>query len=250
MDILIACHCKAKHSEVIITKSITEKSKTYSLYDDKQIPLIKKEFGINRIDYIDIRCNKDKNNNQYTNWDDLPKYDAIFLIHCPVYGMFFDKEEYEYINSIRKMYKDMEKHLKPNGYVYIEKNILPDTHKVCTGSNCDKSSRHIKQSIVKQANNKKHIRKVYNDIFNGDDKYQVNYKLDILEKDKLNRIQFHIFLKNDTKLYQNKVNMRVMILKFPKKHNNKHTLTKKHKHKSKHNKKTSARMTKKKNTNI
>jgi hypothetical protein len=248
MDILIACHCKAKHHSLIITKSITNKSKYYSLNNEKQIPIIKKEFGINNIDYIDKHCDKDTN--QYTNWDDLPKYDAIFLIHCPIYGMFYDRAEYEYINFTRKIYKDMENHLKPNGYVYIEKNILPDTHKVCSGSNCEKSSRHIKQSIVKQANNKKHIRKVYNDIFNGDDKYQVNYKLDILDKDKVNTLPFHIFLENDTKLYQNKVNMRVMILKFPKKHNNKHTLTKKHKHKSKHNKKTFARMTKKKITNI
>ncbi len=249
MDILIACHCKAKHSEVIITKSITEKSKTYSLYDDKQIPLIKKEFGINNIDYIDKRCDKDKDKDkhQYTNWDDLPKYDVIFLIHCPIYGMFYDRAEYEYINFTRKIYKDMENHIKPNGYVYIDKIIRPITRINCEDGECVSISKSTKERIIKD-NSKKHIRKVYNDIFN-DDKYQVNYKLDILEKDKLNRIPFHIFLKNDTKLYENKQNMRVMILKFPKKHNNKHTLTKKHKNKSKHNKKTSSRMTKKKITN-
>jgi hypothetical protein len=248
MDILIACHCKAKHREVIITKSITEKSKTYSLYDDKQIPLIKKEFGINNIDYIDKRCDKDKDKHQYTNWDDLPKYDVIFLIHCPIYGMIHSKKAYEYVESIRSFYKDMENHLKPNGYIYIDKMITPDDVILCTGPNCDRESQQVNKQEKKLSNTKKHIRKVYNDIFN-DDKYQVNYKLDILEKDKLNRIPFHIFLKNDTKLYENKQNMRVMILKFPKKHNNKHTLTKKHKNKSKHNKKTSSRMTKKKITN-
>lgn len=55
--ILIACHCKAQHPPVYITDSITNpKAKYYSLYDEKMLPEIKQQFGINKIDYIDKKC--------------------------------------------------------------------------------------------------------------------------------------------------------------------------------------------------
>lgn len=224
MNILIACHCKAQHMPVYITDSITNpKAKYYSLYDEKMLPEIKQQFGINKIDYIDKKCNKNTtlSGNQYTKWDDLPLYDAIYLIHCPIYGLFTMKEEYKYIDSLRNIYKDMRNHLKPNGYIYIENDVRPTYVKV--GS---PGGSFIRDSLIVKGDKIKHIRKVYDDIFqsnsngnsnsneNGNGK--VKYTLDIVEGKKLDKLPFHI---GTEKSYPNSswfAKRRVMILKFPK----------------------------------
>jgi hypothetical protein len=196
---------------VYITTSITNpKAKYYSLYDEQQLAKIKQEYGIANIDYIDIRCTIDKENHQYKNWNDLPprKYDIIFLIHCPVYGIFVDDTEYKYINEYRKMYSDMRNHLKRNGYIYIEKNIRPAYVKV---GNPDNGS--IRRSKVEKGNTPEHIRKVYNDIF-----HDIKYSLDILDNADIDTLPFHITV--ESKHYKFRKGLqRVMILKFPRKPN-------------------------------
>jgi len=215
MDILIACHCKANHLPVYITDSIINpKAKYYSLYDEKMLPKIKKQFGINKIDYIDKKCDKNtaKSGNQYTNWDDLPLYDAIYLIHCPIYGLFTMEEEYKYIDSIRNFYKDIRNHLKPNGYIYIEKNINPSF----LFSEPSTEHNNISINSIIQGDKIEHIRKVYDDIFqsNSNDKSKVKYILNILEGENLDKLPFHISIeKKYSKWYDGR--HRVMILKFP-----------------------------------
>jgi SAM-dependent methyltransferase len=201
MNILIACHCKKTHMPVYLTDSLTNpKAQYYSLYDEQQYEKIKNQYGIANIDYIDIHCQKDaNNNNQFSKWSDLPrKYDIIFLIHCPIFGLFYDEEEYKYIDSLRKMYSDMREHLKPRGYIYIEKNIPPSF-----------IQWDIPQSQVEKADNPKHIRKVYDDIFNT-----VKYRLDILDNKDIDIIPFHITTDNKYSKYS-EGRQRVMKLMFP-----------------------------------
>ena len=222
------------------------------------LPEIKQQFGINKIDYIDKKCNKNttSSGNQYTNWDDLPLYDAIYLIHCPIYGLFTMKEEYKYIDSLRNIYKDMRNHLKPNGYIYIENDVRPTYVKV--GS---PGGSFIRDSLVVKGDKIEHIRKVYDDIFqsninsneNGKGKCKVKYSLDIVEDEKLDKLPFHI---GTEKRYTDSswvAKRRVMILKFPKgtsnpktrKANNK-TTKKTGKHSSKHSSKPKKTKTTKK----
>ena len=236
MDILIACHCKAQHRPVYITDSITNpKAKYYSLYDEKMLSEIKQIFGINKIDYIDKKCNKNTtlSGNQYTNWDDLPLYDAIYLIYCPIYGLFTSEEEYKYIDSIRNFYKDMRNHLKPNGYIYIENNIRPRLR--------SPEGSFIRESLVIKGDTIKHIRKVYDDIFESNSNSKVKYTLDIVEGKKLNKLPFHIGTESK---YINWVSKhRVMILKFPKTTNKSKSKTIKKSKKSKKSKKTKKTIT-------
>jgi len=209
MNILIACHCKASHMPVYITTSITNsKAKYHSLYDEQQLAKIKQEYGIANIDYIDIRCTIDKENHQYKNWNDLPprKYDIIFLIHCPVYGLFVDDTEYKYINEYRKMYSDMRNHLKRNGYIYIENNIRPAFIRVGQPDNGS-----IRRSKVIKGDTPEHIRKVYNDIF-----HDMKYSLDILDNADIDTLPFHITVERMNFKFRKGL-QRVMILKFPRK---------------------------------
>lgn len=132
------------------------------------------------------------------------------------------EEEYKYIDSIRNFYKDMRNHLKPNGYIYIEKNIRPSDIIFATENN-------ISINSIIQCDKIEHIRKVYDDIFqcNSNDNCKVNYSLDIVEGKKLNKLPFHIG--KYYKWYDGR--HRVIILKFPKGTSK----TKKHSSKTKKN---------------
>ena len=135
MDILIACHDKFVHKPIFITSDITYPKKKYNIYLEKEMKAVKSRFGINRIDYIDIRAKK-LDENQYNDWSKLPcKYDIIFFVHCPVYGLFHDDANKKiesgknhlgrkYKNIItQNFYSNARYALKPRGYLQIPFNF-------------------------------------------------------------------------------------------------------------------------------
>lgn len=200
MNILIACHCHNEHDDVAIAKSIkTPKTKYESLYDEEKLPSIMKKFNIARIDYIDTRCfsNDDKPfdtpyGKQYRAWNQLQvKYDAIYPIHCPIYGLYHTniskmgtrKYKHQELAGIRKIYQDMKNNLKPRGYVFIDFSWGP----------------FVDRELI---NNDEHVKKVYDYILDD-----VKYDLTISRKD-IPEIPFNILIRGD------KIT-RFAILRFP-----------------------------------
>ena len=136
MNILIACHDKFDndHPPIYITNDITKKSIQYNIYTKKGLADAQKEFGIARVDYIDTRAEK-LDDNQFNDWSKLPvKYDIVFHVHCPTYGLFHDDADNmpkkswswmdtpKYLKTQYDFYFNVKKVLKPNGYLQIPFN--------------------------------------------------------------------------------------------------------------------------------
>jgi hypothetical protein len=216
MDILIACHCKAQHKPVYITDSLNNptttnnaSSKYISLYDTspENVKKLKELFNIAKIDYIDKRCNEDVGI-QYASWDKLLEsgYDMVYLVHCPIYSLFNGYNDIG-VKHMKVFFEAIRKSLKPHGKVYIEFN----KHNKSTRFN----SGTIKSRTLKNFNSNIFIRKVFQDILTFEDP-DINYKLEILEKVKLNKSGIaHVLSTNDIGHIHHKKNKRIVLLSFP-----------------------------------
>lgn len=125
LDVLIACHIREDHEELIITKSLLDENnnnqnnfvdvkddfiileKNNSNLDKKILKL----FNITKLDFFDIASKKDVHgrnitsltngiSGQYKSIYFDKKYDKIFTIYCPIYELLKNTKQYK--NNLEK----------------------------------------------------------------------------------------------------------------------------------------------------
>jgi hypothetical protein len=127
MNILFSCHCKySQHSELLISSS------KYGKFEKLYNPKIQNKYNIDNIYFIDTDTTTcTPNDTQYTNWNNIPSnsMDIIFLVHCPIYGIFFSDKYNKRANDELEPFSQISEHsmriLKPNGRLIIPTYSLP-----------------------------------------------------------------------------------------------------------------------------
>ena len=213
MNILIACHDKfdKDHPPIYITNDITKKSIQYNIYTKKGLADAQKELGIARVDYIDTLAEK-LDDNQYNDWSKLPvKYDIVFHVHCPTYGLFhydadnMPKESWMNTPKYWKMeydfYFNIKKVLKPNGYLQI-----PFSYKL----NKDGNLENKNEEFGKYWNDDDNLQKIYKMILG-----KLKYKLDIIKEPNKEKIPFYAGLSSKYEGFATYKDFRYVLLRFP-----------------------------------
>ena len=79
--------------------------------------------------------------------------------HDPLYGLLNYDSEYKYIDSIRDIYKDISKNLKPNGFFHLPYNLVPKSwlNKLMIASNSRKT-RKMNLEYYKRLNSNVNIK--------------------------------------------------------------------------------------------
>lgn len=127
MNILFSCHCKySQHSELLVSSS------KYGKFGKLYNPSVQSQYGIENIYFIDTDVTQcSPSDTQYTNWSAIPSnsMDIIFLVHCPIYGIFFSDKYKNGDDDATNPFDEISKHsmriLKENGRLIIPSYSLP-----------------------------------------------------------------------------------------------------------------------------